>query len=57
MQAFPRFVSNVKIIYDMGKLILISDHRDNQETQLYTPDDTNDEKDLGLYIIYNYYIL
>ena len=36
--------SNVKIIYDMGKLILISDHRDNQETQLYTPDDTNDEK-------------
>ena len=36
--------SNVKIIYDMEKIILISDHRDNQETQLYSPDDANDEK-------------
>jgi hypothetical protein len=26
--------SNVKIVYDMDKLILISDHRDNQETKL-----------------------
>ena len=28
--------SNVKIIYDMDKLILISDHRDNRETSLHT---------------------
>ena len=37
--------SNVKIIYDMDKLILISDHRDNQETRLHVPDEGNaDEK-------------
>ena len=37
--------SNVKIIYDMDKLILISDHRDNRETSLHvSDDDRNDEK-------------
>ena len=36
--------SNVKIIYDMDKLILISDHRDNQETRLQVPDEGSDEK-------------
>ena len=37
--------SNVKIIYDMDKLILISDHRDNRETSLHVPDeDQYDEK-------------
>ena len=37
--------SNVKIIYDMDKLILISDHRDNRETSLHVPDeDQFDEK-------------
>ncbi|MBQ8017176.1 MAG: PAS domain-containing protein [Methanobrevibacter sp.] len=37
--------SNVKIIYDMNKIILISDHRDNRETSLTVPDDgKSDEK-------------
>ncbi|MBQ2654751.1 MAG: hypothetical protein IJF83_14450 [Methanobrevibacter sp.] len=36
--------SNVKIIYDMDRLIIISDHRDNQETKLHVPDDEYDEK-------------
>lgn len=37
--------SNVKIIWDMEKLILISDHRDNRETSLHVPDDERyDEK-------------
>ena len=36
--------SNVKIIYDMDKLILISDHRDNEETKLQVPDEGTDEK-------------
>ena len=36
--------SNIKIIYDMDKLIIISDHRDNQETRLQVPDDEYDEK-------------
>ena len=36
--------SNVKIVYDMDKLILISDHRDNQETKLQVPDEEYDEK-------------
>lgn len=36
--------SNVKIIYDMDKLILISDHRDNRETSLHVSDDEYDEK-------------
>ncbi len=31
--------SNVKIIYDMDKIILISEHRDNRETNLYVPDE------------------
>ena len=35
--------SNVKIIYDMDRLILISDHRDNRETSLHV-DDEYDEK-------------
>lgn len=37
--------SNVKIIWDMDKIILISDHRDNRETSLAMPDDKKyDEK-------------
>lgn len=36
--------SNVKILYDMDKIILISDHRDNQETRFTVPEDSNDEK-------------
>lgn len=36
--------SNVKIIYDMDKLILISDHRDNRGTSLHVSDDDYDEK-------------
>ncbi len=37
--------SNVKILYDMEKLVLISDHRDNRETNLHIPDDDRyDEK-------------
>lgn len=36
--------SNIKIIYDMDKLIIISDHRDNEETKLHVPDDEYDEK-------------
>ena len=36
--------SNVKIIYDMEKLILISDHRDNRGTSLHVSDDEYDEK-------------
>ena len=36
--------SNIKIIYDMDRLIIISDHRDNQETKLQVPDDEYDEK-------------
>ena len=36
--------SNIKIIYDMDKLIIISDHRDNQETRLHVPDSEFDEK-------------
>lgn len=36
--------SNVKILYDMDKIILISDHRDNQETRFAVPEDSNDEK-------------
>lgn len=36
--------SNVKIIYDMDKIILISDHRDNEETKLHVPDENSDEK-------------
>ena len=37
-------ISNVKIIYDMDKIILISEHRDNRETSLYTPEEEHDEK-------------
>ena len=29
--------SNIKIIWDMGKLILISEHRDNSESKLLVP--------------------
>ncbi len=36
--------SNIKIIYDMDKLIIISDHRDNEETKLHVPDDEYGEK-------------
>ena len=36
--------SNVKIVYDMEKIILISDHRDNEETKLQVPDEGSDEK-------------
>ena len=37
--------SNVKIIWDMDKVILISDHRDNRDTSLTVPDDGKyDEK-------------
>ena len=36
--------SNVKIIYDMEKLILISDHRDNRGTSLHVSDEEYDEK-------------
>lgn len=36
--------SNIKILYDMDKLIIISDHRDNQETKLHVPDEEYDEK-------------
>ncbi len=36
--------SNVKIVYDMDKIILISDHRDNEETKLQVPDEGSDEK-------------
>ena len=36
--------SNVKIVYDMDKIILISDHRDNEETKLHVPDENSDEK-------------
>lgn len=36
--------SNVKIVYDMDKVILISDHRDNEETKLHVPDEGLDEK-------------
>ncbi|WP_407424744.1 sensor histidine kinase [Methanobrevibacter sp.] len=36
--------SNVKIIYDMDKIILISDHRDNRETSLHVSDEEYDEK-------------
>ena len=36
--------SNVKIIYEMGKLILISDHRDNEESRLHVPTDEYNEK-------------
>lgn len=31
--------SNVKIVYDTGKLILISDHRDNEESRLHVQND------------------
>ena len=37
--------SNVKVVYDMEKIILISDHRDNRETSLTVSDDGKyDEK-------------
>ncbi|WP_405294131.1 histidine kinase dimerization/phosphoacceptor domain -containing protein [Methanobrevibacter sp.] len=37
--------SNVKIIYDHDRLILVSDHRDNRESKLHIPDDEKyDEK-------------
>lgn len=37
--------SNVKIIWDMEKIILISDHRDNRDTNLTVPDEGKyDEK-------------
>ena len=36
--------SNVQIVYDMDKVILISDHRDNEETKLHVPDEGLDEK-------------
>ena len=37
--------SNVKVVYDMEKLILISDHRDNRETSLTVSEDGKyDEK-------------
>lgn len=36
--------SNVKIVWDMDKLILISDHRDNRETSLHVPNEEHDEK-------------
>ena len=38
--------SNVKIIYDMDKLILISDHRDNRETSLHVPDEADEKANL-----------
>ena len=36
--------SNVKIVWDMDKLILISDHRDNRETNLHVSNEENNEK-------------
>ena len=37
--------SNVKILYDLDRLILVSDHRDNRESKLHIPDDEKyDEK-------------
>ena len=36
--------SNIKILYDMDKIIVISDHKDNEETKLHVPDETADEK-------------
>ncbi|MDO5859657.1 sensor histidine kinase [Methanobrevibacter sp.] len=36
--------SNVKIIFDMEKIIIISDHRDNRDTSLHVPDEEYDEK-------------
>ena len=36
--------SNVKIIYDMGKLIIISEHRDNRETSFETTADEDEQK-------------
>ncbi|WP_462315376.1 sensor histidine kinase [Methanobrevibacter sp.] len=36
--------SNVKVVYDMEKLMLISDHRDNTETSLTVDDGKYDEK-------------
>ena len=36
--------SNVKIIYDMGKLIIISEHRDNRETSFQTTADEDEQK-------------
>ena len=36
--------SNVKLVYDMEKIMLISDHRDNRETKLAAPDEKFDEK-------------
>ena len=38
--------SNVKIIYDMEKLILISDHRDNEESRLHVDDDYDEKANL-----------
>ena len=38
--------SNVKIIYDMEKLILISDHRDNEESRLHVDDDYDTKANL-----------
>lgn len=34
----------MKIVWDMDKLILISDHRDNRETSLHVPNEEHDEK-------------
>lgn len=36
--------SNIKIVYDMEKIILISDHRDNRETSLVHDEGKYDEK-------------
>lgn len=40
--------SNVKIVYDMDRLVLISDHRDNEESRLHIPneDEYNEKANL-----------
>ena len=38
--------SNVKIVYDMDKIILISDHRDNRETSLHVTDEVDEKANL-----------
>ena len=40
--------SNVRIIHDMGKIILISDHRDNNESKLQVPDEESHEEKANL---------
>ena len=40
--------SNVKILYDLGKIILVSDHRDNRESRLDVPDEEKYEEKANL---------